>query len=92
MFGAERLSMLLRKAQKGLRTLKKANAGDVDNMEKVLKHTYARAGRRKADILLVSPQFSHPNLRGLLQTIYSPVVAYDPRISCHSASQCPACH
>jgi hypothetical protein len=55
MYGAERLSMLLRNAKKALRTLKKANGGDAYNMEKVLRHTYARVGRRKADILLVSP-------------------------------------
>ena len=92
MFSAKRLNMILKNGKKALRTLKKANGGDAFNMEKVLRHTYARSGRRKADILLVYPHFSRPNLIALLPRENSPNVAFGPRLSSHSTSCDPTCH
>ena len=57
--GAKRLDSLLDKGWKYLRLLKKANLGDIKAMDKVLKNTYGRVGKRKHQLLEVYSDSSY---------------------------------
>ncbi|KAK3080292.1 hypothetical protein LTS18_002634 [Coniosporium uncinatum] len=47
----ERLKSVLRKAERGILFLRRANAGEYEPLLKVLMHTYGRVGKRKHELL-----------------------------------------